>query len=80
MSKYNEFLVELIKAERDKCLIETIKECDLNSNQPIKTTDKLIRLTNEEIEKIFDRVNASNEEREIWRNIYFKQEKINESN
>lgn len=75
MSKYNEFLVELIKAERDKCLIETIKECALNPNQPIKTTDKLIRLTNEEVEKIFDRVNASNEEREIWRNIYFKQEK-----
>lgn len=75
MSKYNEFLVELIKAERDKCLIETIKECSLNPNQPIKTTEKLIRLINEEVEKIFDRVNASNEEREIWRNIYFKQEK-----
>ena len=80
MSTIGDFLVELFKAERDKHLIETIKQGALNPDKPIKITGKMIKLTEQELEEVFDKIDASEEEREIWRNIYFKQEKINESN
>ena len=80
MSRFNIFLSELIRAERDKCLIETLKESALHPDRPIEITKQTIKLTEQELEEVFDKIDASEEEREIWRNIYFKQEKINESN
>ena len=71
MSTIGDFLVELVKAERDKCLIETIKECALHPDKPIKSTDKIIKLTEQELEKVFDKVNMTEEYRIIYRNIYF---------
>lgn len=71
MSKFSIFLSELIKAERDKCLIETIKECASHPDKPIKVTDKVIKLTNEELEEVFNKIDASKEEREEWKKIYF---------
>lgn len=73
MSTIGDFLVELVKAERDKCLIETIKECALHPDKPIKVTDKVIKLTNEELEEVFNKIDASEEEREIWKKVYFKE-------
>ena len=80
VSDINNFMFELVKAERDKCLIETLKECALHPDKPIETTEQIIKLTEQELEEVFDKIDASEEEREIWRNIYFKQEKINDSN
>lgn len=71
MSTIGDFLVELVKAERDKCLIETIKECALHPDKPIKVTDKVIKLTNEELEEVFNKIDASEEEREIWKKVYY---------
>lgn len=73
MSTIGDFLVELVKAERDKCLIETIKECASHPDKPIKVTDKVIKLTNEELEEVFNKIDASEEEREIWKKVYFKE-------
>lgn len=73
MSTIGDFLVELVKAERDKCLIETIKECASHPDKPIKVTDKVIKLTNEELEEVFDKIDASDDEREIWKMAYFKE-------
>jgi len=73
MSTIGDFLVELVKAEIDKCLIETIKECDSHPDKPIKVTDKVIKLTNEELEEVFDKIDASDDEREIWKKVYFKE-------
>ena len=73
MSTIGDFLVELVKAEIDKCLIETIKECDSHPDKPIKVTDKVIKLTNEELEEVFDKIDASDDEREIWKKAYFKE-------
>ena len=71
MDKVADLMVELIKAERDKHLIETIKQCALNPNEPIKITDKMIKLTEQELEEVFDKVNIAEEYRKIYRNIYF---------
>ena len=73
MSTIGYFLVELVKAEIDKCLIETIKECDSHPDKPIKVTDKVIKLTNEELEEVFDKIDAADDEREIWKKAYFKE-------
>lgn len=71
MDKAADLMVELIKAERDKHLIETIKQCALNPDKPIKITDKMIKLTEQELEEVFDKVNITEEYRTIYRNIYF---------
>lgn len=71
MSTIGDFLAELVKAELDKCLIETIKECASHPDKPIKVTDTVIKLTNEELEEIFDKIDASEEEREVWKNVYY---------
>jgi hypothetical protein len=73
MSRFNIFLSEIIKAELDKCLIETIKECAAQPNKPIKVTDKVIKLTEQELEEVFNKIDASEEEREQWKKIYFKE-------
>lgn len=67
-------MVELIKAERDKHLIETIKQCALNPNKPIKITDKMIKLTEQELEEVFDKIDASEEEREVWKKVYYSED------
>lgn len=69
----NNFMFELIKAERDKCLIETIKECALHPDRPIETTKQIIKLTEQELEEVFDKVNMSEENRIIYKNIYFNE-------
>ena len=71
MSTFGDFLVELFKAERDKHLIETIKQGALNPDKPIKITGKMIKLTEQELEEVFDKVNMAEEYRTIYRNIYF---------
>jgi len=71
VSKNNNFMFELIKAERDKCLIETIKECALHPDKPIETTEQIIKLTEQELEEVFNKVNMSEENRMIYRDIYF---------
>lgn len=69
----NNFMLELVKAERDKCLIETIKECALHPDRPIETTKQLIKLTEQELEEVFDKVNMSEENRIVYRNVYFNE-------
>lgn len=71
----NSFMFELIKAERDKCLIEILKECALNPDRPIETTKQTIKLTEQELEEVFDTVNMSEENRTIYRDIYFNKGK-----
>ena len=66
-----DFMFELVKAERDKCLIETLKECALHSDRPIEITKQTIKLTEQELEEVFDKVNMTEEYRKIYRNIYF---------
>ena len=66
-------MFELVKAERDKCLIETIKECALHPDRLIETTEQVIKLTEQELEEIFDKVNMSEENRIIYRNVYFNE-------
>lgn len=67
-------MVELIKAERDKHLIETIKQSALNPDKPIKITDKMIKLTEQELEEVFDKIDASEEEREVWKKVYYSED------
>lgn len=67
------FMFELVKAERDKCLIETIKECALHPDRPIETTEQVIKLTKQELEEVFDKVNMSEENRIAYRNAYFNE-------
>lgn len=74
VSENDNFMFELVKAERDKCLIETIKECALHPDKPIEVTEQLIKLTEQELEEIFDKVNMSEENRIIYRNVYFNKE------
>ena len=64
------FMFELVKAERDKCLIETIKECSLHPDRPIEITKQTIKLTEQELEEVFDKIDASEEEREVWKKVY----------
>lgn len=71
MSTIGDFLVELVKAERDKCLIETIKECASHPDKPIEITKQPIKLNEKELEEVFDKIDASEEEREQWKKIYF---------
>jgi len=71
MSKFNIFLSELIKAEVDKCLIETIKECASHPDKPIEVTKQPIKLNEKELEEVFNKTDASKEEREVWKKIYF---------
>ena len=73
VSKNNDFMFELVKAERDKCLIETIKECALHPDRPIEITKQVIKLTEQELEEVFDKVNMSEENRRVYRNIYFNE-------
>ena len=65
------FMFELVKAERDKCLIETINECSLHPDRPIEITKQVIKLTEQELEEVFDKVNMSEENRIAYRNAYF---------
>lgn len=67
------FMFELVKAERDKCLIETIKECSLHPDKPIETTKQVIKLTEQELEEVFDKVSMSEENRIAYRNAYFNE-------
>ena len=67
------FMFELVKAERDKCLIETIKECALHPDRPIETTKQVIKLTEQELEEVFDKVSMSEENRIAYRNAYFNE-------
>ena len=71
MSKFNIFLSELIKAEVDKCLIETIKECASHPDKPIEVTKQPIKLNEKELEEVFNKIDASGEERKEWKKIYF---------
>ena len=71
MSRFNIFLSELIKAKLDKCLIETIKESALHPDKPIEITKQPIKLNEKELEEVFDKIDASEEEREQWKKIYF---------
>ena len=71
MSRDSIFLSELIKAERDKCLIETLKECALHPDKPIEITKQPIKLNEKELEEVFDKIDAFEEEREQWKKIYF---------
>ena len=71
MSRDSIFLSELIKAERDKCLIETIKECASHPDKPIEITKQPIKLNEKELEEVFNKIDASKEEREQWKKIYF---------
>ena len=73
VSDINNFMFELVKAERDKCLIETLKECALHPDKPIETTEQLIKLTEQELEEVFNKIDASEEEREQWKKVYFKE-------
>ena len=70
MSRFNIFLSELIKAERDKQLIETLKESALHPDRPIEITKQTIKLTEQELEEVFDKTDASEEEREVWKKVY----------
>ena len=79
MSTIGNFMFELVKAERDKCLIETIKECALHSDRPIEITKQTIKLTEQELEEVFDKIDASEEEREQWKKAYYGLPKINKS-
>ena len=67
MDKVADLMVELIKAERDKCLIETIKECALHPDRPFEP----IKLNEQELEEVFDKIDASKEEREQWKKVYY---------
>ena len=67
-------MVELIKAERDKHLIETLKESALYPDRPIKITDKMIKLTEQELKEVFDKIDASEEEREQWKKVYYSED------
>ena len=69
----DDFMFELVKAKRDKWLIETIKECALHPDRPIKITKQPIKLTEQELEEVFDKVNMSEENRIIYKNIYFNE-------
>ena len=71
MSRFNIFLSELIKAEVDKCLIETIKESASHPDKPIEVTKQPIKLNEKELEEVFNKIDASKEEREVWKKIYF---------
>ena len=71
MSTIGDFLAELVKAELDKCLIETIKECASHPDRPIEITKQVIKLTKQELEEVFDKVDASDDEREIWKKVYY---------
>ena len=64
------FMFELVKAERDKCLIETLKESALHPDRPIEITKQTIKLTEQELEEVFDKIDASEEEREVWKKVY----------
>lgn len=66
-------MFELVKAERDKCLIETIKECSLHPDRPIEITKQFIKLTEQELDKVFDKVNMSEENRIVYKNTYFNE-------
>jgi len=68
-----DFMFELVKAERDKCLIETIKECALHPDRPIEITKQVVKLTEQELDEVFDKIDASEEEREVWKKAYFKE-------
>ena len=68
-----DFMFELVKAERDKCLIETIKECALHPDRHIEITKQVIKLTEQELEEVFDKVNMSEENRIVYRNVYFNE-------
>ena len=70
MSRFNIFLSELIKAERDKQLIQTLKESALHPDRPIEITKQTIKLTEQELEEVFDKTDASEEEREVWKKVY----------
>jgi ABC-type phosphate/phosphonate transport system substrate-binding protein len=74
LDKVADLMVELIKVERDKHLIETIKQSALNPDKPIKITDKMIKLTEQELEEVFDKIDASEEEREQWKKIYYSED------
>ena len=74
MSTIGDFLVELFKAERDKHLIESIKQSALNPHKPIKISGKMIKLTEQELEEVFDKIDASNDEREIWKKVYYSED------
>lgn len=69
----NSFTFELIKAERDKCLIEILKEYALHPDRPIETTKQVIKLTEQELEEVFDKVSMSEENRIAYRNAYFNE-------
>lgn len=71
VSKNDDFMFELLKAERDKCLIETLKESALHPDRPIEITKQVIKLTEQELEEVFDKVNMSEENRIIYKNVYF---------
>ena len=66
-------MFELVKAERDKYLIETIKECSLHPDRPIEITKQVIKLTEQELEEVFDKVNMSEENRIVYKNVYFNE-------
>ena len=67
-----DFMFELVKAELDKCLIETIKEC-LYILIDLLITKQIIKLTEQELEEVFDKVNMSEENRMVYRNVYFNE-------
>ena len=48
-------------------LIEKIKYAD----RPIEITKQVIKLTEQELEEVFDKVNMSEENRIAYRNAYF---------
>lgn len=73
MSRFDIFLSELVKAKLDKCLIETIKECASHPDKPIEVTKQPIKLTEQELEEVFNKIDASEEEKEQWKKIYFKE-------
>lgn len=72
MDKVADLMVELIKAERDKKLIEMIRQY-ANPDKPIDITEKTIKLTEKELEKVFDKIDASEEERAQWKKAYYDQ-------
>lgn len=59
----------------DNFMFELIKECALHPDRPIETTKQVIKLTEQELEEVFDKVNMSEENRTIYRNTYFKKSK-----
>jgi len=70
MSRFDIFLSELVKAKLDKCLIETIKECALHPDKPIEVTKQPNKLNEKELEEVFNKIDASEEEREQWKKVY----------